>query len=192
MKNTTSPAQEPYTYSSTQATVCAGCLKHKHTPLRIDAMGGYVCLTCIDQKLGSLLGEFGYPPAQPAPDMPRHNDYMAGFTEGYARAEKNARRTTPPATPVQEPVANINLYELVRAAFHAGIEKDFKAFDTCEKRVEQFINTNLPSSSQCPLCKYQHGHAIGCKNNPFDITLGVRGDERTNSTTCRTGGKGSR
>ena len=53
------PEQEP-TYTSTQATNCAGCGKHKHTPLRIDAMGGYVCLTCIDTKLGSLLGEFGY------------------------------------------------------------------------------------------------------------------------------------
>ena len=51
--------QEP-TYTSTQATNCAGCGEHKHTPLRIDAMGGYVCLTCIDKKLGSLLGEFGY------------------------------------------------------------------------------------------------------------------------------------
>src|SRR5690606_25480464 len=51
----------PYTYASTQATTCAGCGEHKHTPLRIDAMGGYVCLTCIDQKLGGLLGEFGYP-----------------------------------------------------------------------------------------------------------------------------------
>jgi len=50
-----------YTYASTQATRCASCGAHKHTPLRIDAMGGYVCLTCIDQKLGSLLGEFGYP-----------------------------------------------------------------------------------------------------------------------------------
>lgn len=66
------PAPEP-TYSSTQATKCAGCGKHKHTPLRIDAMGGYVCLTCIDQKLGSMLGEFGYPapevaaPVQVAP-----------------------------------------------------------------------------------------------------------------------------
>lgn len=54
---------ETFTYSSTQATNCAGCGKHKHTPLRIDAMGGYVCLTCIDQKLGGLLGEFGH--AQP-------------------------------------------------------------------------------------------------------------------------------
>lgn len=59
------PKRTP-TYSSTQATMCAGCGEHKHTPLRIDAMGGYVCLTCIDQKLGSLLGEFGYPDAQPS------------------------------------------------------------------------------------------------------------------------------
>jgi hypothetical protein len=50
----------PYTYASTQATKCADCGEYKHTPLRIDAMGGYVCLTCIDKKLGSLLGEFGY------------------------------------------------------------------------------------------------------------------------------------
>jgi hypothetical protein len=53
------PDQEP-TYTSTQATNCAGCGERKHTPLRIDSMGGYVCLTCIDKKLSSLLGEFGY------------------------------------------------------------------------------------------------------------------------------------
>jgi hypothetical protein len=47
--------QEPLTYSSTQATACAGCGKHQHTPLRVDAMGGYVCLTCIDEKLDALL-----------------------------------------------------------------------------------------------------------------------------------------
>lgn len=58
------PAQgESYTYASKQATMCAECGEHKHTPLRIDAMGGYVCLTCIDRKLGSMLGEFGYPEA---------------------------------------------------------------------------------------------------------------------------------
>ncbi len=52
-----------HTYTSKQATNCAECGKHKHTPLRIDAMGGYVCLTCIDKRLGGLLGEFGYPDA---------------------------------------------------------------------------------------------------------------------------------
>ncbi|WP_204273186.1 hypothetical protein, partial [Stenotrophomonas maltophilia] len=40
-----------YAYASKQATTCAGCGQHKHTPLRIDAMGGYVCLTCIDARL---------------------------------------------------------------------------------------------------------------------------------------------
>lgn len=49
-----------YAYASKQATICAVCGNHKHTPLRVDAMGGYVCLTCIDERLGSLLGEFGY------------------------------------------------------------------------------------------------------------------------------------
>ncbi|MDT8139760.1 hypothetical protein RQ528_18715 [Pseudomonas aeruginosa] len=43
-----------WTYASTQATNCAGCGEHKHTPLRVDWMGGYVCLTCIDKKLEEL------------------------------------------------------------------------------------------------------------------------------------------
>lgn len=42
--------------------------------------------------------------AQPAPDMQRHNDYMAGFNEGYDRAEKNARNITPPAAPDWQPI----------------------------------------------------------------------------------------
>ncbi|WP_156438007.1 hypothetical protein [Burkholderia sp. BDU5] len=46
-------AREPHTYASTQATNCASCGEHKHTPLRIDWMGGYVCLTCIDRELES-------------------------------------------------------------------------------------------------------------------------------------------
>lgn len=46
---------EGFTYSSKQATNCAGCGVRKHTPLRVDDMGGYVCLTCIDNRLGELL-----------------------------------------------------------------------------------------------------------------------------------------
>lgn len=38
-----------------QTARCAGCGERKHTPLRIDAMGGYVCMTCIDQRLVELL-----------------------------------------------------------------------------------------------------------------------------------------
>lgn len=43
-----------WTYASEQETNCAGCGKRKHTPLRVDWMGGYVCLTCIDEKLEEL------------------------------------------------------------------------------------------------------------------------------------------
>ena len=71
----TSYDEHPYTYASTQATTCAGCGKYKHTPLRIDAMDGYVCLTCIDQKLGSVLGEFGYQ----APQVPMTPDEILGI-----------------------------------------------------------------------------------------------------------------
>jgi hypothetical protein len=65
-----------------QATTCAGCGEHKATPLRIDAMGGYVCLTCIDQKLSSLLGEFGYPEPQPTQAVD-----VAALQKGFMTAE---------------------------------------------------------------------------------------------------------
>lgn len=71
--------EHPYTYASTQATNCAGCGEYKHTPLRIDAMGGYVCLTCIDRKLGTLLGEFGCPAPQQALTEDDIKDACAGI-----------------------------------------------------------------------------------------------------------------
>lgn len=46
------------TYSSTQHTKCAVCGEDKHTPLRRDEMGGYVCLTCIDKRLEKLNGAY--------------------------------------------------------------------------------------------------------------------------------------
>lgn len=61
-----------YTYASKQETNCAGCSLRKHTPLRIDDMGGYVCLTCIDKQLDAFFAS----PAQasvilpPAPELP--------------------------------------------------------------------------------------------------------------------------
>lgn len=40
--------------STEQHTKCAVCGKDKHTPLRRDEMGGYVCLTCIEAKIDKL------------------------------------------------------------------------------------------------------------------------------------------
>ena len=102
------PAQQQHTYASTQATMCAGCGEHKHTPLRIDTMGGYVCLTCIDQKLGSLLGEFGYP--QPAQQEPVawvchgvNDQHDVDFYENEINALPVGTMlyTSPPASPSQ-------------------------------------------------------------------------------------------
>jgi hypothetical protein len=44
----TAPCQE---VCCTQKTNCAKCGELKHTPLRRDEMGGYVCLSCIDDQL---------------------------------------------------------------------------------------------------------------------------------------------
>lgn len=38
-----------------QKTKCALCLEFKHTPLRVDRLGGYVCLTCIDKEFDKAL-----------------------------------------------------------------------------------------------------------------------------------------
>ena len=84
--------EHPYTYASTQATKCAGCGEYKHTPLRIDAMGGYVCLTCIDKKLGVVLGEFGYP----APQEPLSDEQIAVLVRDFY-AGRAARDNTPEA-----------------------------------------------------------------------------------------------
>lgn len=47
------------TYWSYQKTKCAGCGEQKHTPLRKDSMGGYVCLTCIDKRMTELSERLG-------------------------------------------------------------------------------------------------------------------------------------
>jgi hypothetical protein len=59
-----------FTYTSTQATICAGCLQRKHTPIRNDEMGGYVCLTCIDKELERLQG-LQPPKKTPVPEAPK-------------------------------------------------------------------------------------------------------------------------
>lgn len=78
---------KPFTYSSTQATNCAGCGKHKHTPLRVDGMDGYVCLTCIDARLEGLLAEESarhvekdWDGCQEVADLPAVHEALAAFS----------------------------------------------------------------------------------------------------------------
>ena len=78
----------PFTYSSTQATTCACCGKYKHTPLRVDGMDGYVCLTCIDQRLEQLLDaeaardcELDWESCQRVADLPAVHEVLEAFAE---------------------------------------------------------------------------------------------------------------
>ena len=43
--------EQNQTYSSTQSAECAVCGEVKHTPLRREELGGYVCLACINDHL---------------------------------------------------------------------------------------------------------------------------------------------
>jgi len=99
---------EPYTYASKQATKCAQCGEHKHTPLRIDAMDGYVCLTCIDKKLGSLLGEFGYP----EPEQEQANEIVSieGMPVGMGNEPEQA-----------EPAAYFQLVQFGNSLIHEQV-----------------------------------------------------------------------
>lgn len=79
--------KENFTYSSNQATNCAGCSNHKHTPLRVDAMGGYVCLTCIYNELDRLLIEESARNAEPdwegcqeISELPHVHEAMKAFS----------------------------------------------------------------------------------------------------------------
>ena len=63
---------EGVTYISKQHTVCASCNEDKHTPLRVDFMDGYVCLTCIDLELERLYA-LTIPPT-PVPELPQDLD----------------------------------------------------------------------------------------------------------------------
>ena len=69
------------TYASTQATKCACCGVHKHTPLRVDFMGGYVCLTCIDMRLEVLDDTANLYAKQVAHWIAKHDAALARIAE---------------------------------------------------------------------------------------------------------------
>ncbi|HCF2363372.1 TPA: hypothetical protein NIA63_005497 [Pseudomonas aeruginosa] len=77
-----------WTYASTQATNCAGCGEHKHTPLRVDWMGGYVCLTCIDEKLEALRSRAVVIPDAKAARVILDNGAPGGLFSSVAAAEE--------------------------------------------------------------------------------------------------------
>jgi hypothetical protein len=45
--------------------------------------------------------------------------------------------------------------------------------DTPMRLISEGYADAIRKARPCPLCGYQHGHAIGCENNPVDIALAV-------------------
>ncbi|ARL36038.1 hypothetical protein [Burkholderia pseudomallei] len=72
---------EVFTYATKQATACASCGEYKHTPLRIDRMGGYVCLTCIDRELER--------PVTLADDQRAAVEFALGACAGHVAGERH-------------------------------------------------------------------------------------------------------
>ena len=87
---------------------------------------------------------------------------------GYcSNAQIYGRRTQPQ----QEPVGNWIWSWLMDWCKRNGIAPATQ--DSLFAMVKDARNKFEATSpvQRCPLCDYQHGHAIGCKNNPVDIAL---------------------
>lgn len=39
------------------------------------------------------------------------------------------------------------------------------------EKIDAAIAKATGGDARCPLCRYEHGHAIGCKNNPVDKAI---------------------
>lgn len=85
----------------------------------------------------------------------------------------------------QQPVRGllVRIEDWIRAAPHGEncfLHDDGGEFDNCFcgkdallTVIQEFLDGGVAPTtpSRCPCCKYQYGHQIGCKNNPFDVAL---------------------
>lgn len=60
--------------------------------------------------------------------------------------------------------------EQIRNMYHELCNSVGASYQTIARATEQ-AHGITGDSKRCPLCNYQHGHQIGCKNNPVDIAL---------------------
>ena len=50
------------------------------------------------------------------------------------------------------------------------LESEVARLEACAARTVPEAYSEI-FASRCPMCSYQHGHQIGCENNPIDIAL---------------------
>ena len=54
---------------------------------------------------------------------------------------------------------------------------DARFMQACAARTVPEASSSI-FASRCPMCSYQHGHQIGCENNPIDIALRAAAQEQ--------------
>ena len=61
----------------------------------------------------------------------------------------------------------------IKAAMTAPAQEQLNPYRAADAGVygPEYQNQQPAPVQRCVLCNYQHGHAIGCKNNPVDIAL---------------------
>ncbi len=59
----------------------------------------------------------------------------------------------------------------IAEAEHSDFEIEQTPYNAAVCDVAAAIRAAAKTPERCPLCRYQHGHAIGCANNPVDIGL---------------------
>ncbi|UIY60039.1 hypothetical protein [Burkholderia cepacia] len=145
-----------YTYSSVQATNCARCGNYKHTPLRIDWMGGYVCLTCIDRELESrspAMAPVAWKTTHPAVCVPITEDREIAEqwrAHGYQVIEFFDR---PVFAMAAEAVA-IGDYDLNTSTGGRGYIAEFFAKRVRNHHYRRYIEERLAADFACALAQY--------------------------------------
>ena len=56
------------------------------------------------------------------------------------------------------------------------LESEVARLEACAARTVPEASSAI-FASRCPMCSYQHGHQIGCENNPIDIALRAAAQE---------------
>jgi hypothetical protein len=74
-------------------------------------------------------------------------------------------------------LANLVGRDIAASVIGALFVHQHGSFAAAARAVWPFL---VPAAARCALCAYQHGHAIGCDNNPVDIAL----RDRRPADTC--------
>lgn len=108
---------------------------------------------------------------------------------GQYRSALLAALSSAPAAPQPAQPLDLSVMELAESVgligpasrtddLHEAIQRfhDLIVANASIKAALHFAD-GLAQPARCPQCNYQHGHQIGCENNPVDIALKAQGSK---------------